>query len=298
MTLKQFFVALFACVALSQVGLRCAHAETAYDITLEDAYGNPLPAFAHRGTRYAMGENGERYNIRIHNRTGQRVEAVVTVDGRDVVSGRVGDYKQERGYILPAWGSVLIEGFRTSHAEVASFRFSAPGDSYSARMGTPENVGVIGAAFFPEASPRPRPRIPLPVAPYPESREGPRRENSGMGTGSSAPAAADAAAKPRRSAAQKSANAPVLEYEGDSESASNIGTEYGESRDSYVSEVHFRRARQSSPAEIAIVRYDDEAGLRARGIDTRPWERQPRVSSAPPSAFPLNRFAPPPPRRY
>lgn len=298
MTLKQFFVALFACVAISQVGLRCAHAEPAYDITLEDAYGNPLPAFAHRGTRYAMGENGERYNIRIHNRTAQRVEAVVTVDGRDVVSGRVGDYKNERGYILPAWGSVLIEGFRTSHSEVASFRFSAPSDSYSARMGTPENVGVIGAAFFPEASrPRPPVRIPLPVSPYSEGRSDARRERSSSPAGASS--ATESAPAPKRAdRAKASAGAPLDSYANESASASNIGTEYGESRDSYVSEVHFRRAHPNSPAELAVIRYDDEAGLRAHGIDTRPWERQPRAETVAPSAFPVNRFAPPPPRRY
>src|SRR2546422_280885 len=80
----------------------------------------------------------------------RRVEAVVSVDGRDVVSGNPGDYMRERGYIIPPHGSVVVDGFRQSLSRAAAFRFSRPGSSYSSRMGTPENVGVIGVAFFGE----------------------------------------------------------------------------------------------------------------------------------------------------
>ena len=58
------------------------------------------------------------------NRTHQRIEAVVTVDGRDVISGQVGDYTKQRGYVIDAYDSVLIEGFRRSMNTVAAFRFT------------------------------------------------------------------------------------------------------------------------------------------------------------------------------
>jgi len=48
------------------------------------------------------------------------------------------------------YGTVVVDGFRRSLDETAAFRFSRPSSSYSARMGTPENVGVIGVAFFSE----------------------------------------------------------------------------------------------------------------------------------------------------
>ena len=40
--------------------------------------------------------------------------------------------------------------------EIAAFRFSSLSDSYSARLGTPGNVGVIGLAAFTEKAREPR----------------------------------------------------------------------------------------------------------------------------------------------
>jgi hypothetical protein len=306
MTLKQFFAALFVCAALLQVGLRCARAEPPYDVTLEDEFGNTLPSYWHRGELFAMGSYGRRYNVRVSNRTGRRVEAVVTVDGRDVISGGAGDFKHQRGYLINPYDSVLIDGFRTSMNEVAAFRFSSPGNSYSSRMGTPENVGVIGAAFFPEASPPPpppRPMIPRPepVAPAPppyyDSHGG---GSSGLGTSAGrdkSAAEAAPAAKPRASAPASAESGGY--YGGDDaprrrdSRASNIGTEFGETQYSSVSEVTFRRARPGSPDRILTLRYDDRAGLEARGIVTRPRPEPPYRPG--PVAFPENRFAPPPP---
>ncbi|HWZ91085.1 MAG TPA: hypothetical protein VNW92_19625, partial [Polyangiaceae bacterium] len=121
-----------------------------YSFTVEDENGNALPTFRQDGRTFLLGEPGQRYNIRVRNPTAQRVEAVVSVDGRDAVSGDPGDYVNGRGYVIPPYGSTLVEGFRRSYEEVASFRFTSPENSYSARMGTPQNVGVIGVAFFPE----------------------------------------------------------------------------------------------------------------------------------------------------
>ena len=298
MSLKQFIFALFACVALSQVGLRCARAQPDYEVVLEDEFGNAMQKFQHRGQAFAMGRMGQRYNLRVWNHSGRRVEAVVTVDGRDVMSGQPGDFKGQRGYLVSAYDSVLIEGFRTSQHEVAVFRFTTPGDSYSSRMGSPENVGVIGAAFFSEALPPPPPR---PVYRIPQRREQPSdlgvrgRGEGGGGLGSRGPAAAE----PSRSApAAKSSGSGqgYLEREGDDEAGNNIGTQYGEQYGSEVVEVAFQRARPSRPDRVLVVRYDDREGLEARGIHTwpRPPRPQPRVERGP-SAFPVNRFAPPPP---
>jgi hypothetical protein len=301
MSLKQFFLSLFVCGALLQVGLRCAKAESPYELSLEDEFGNTLPAFRHRGELFAMGTYGRRYNVRVTNRTGRRVEAVVSVDGRDVITGSPGDFKRQRGYLIDPYGSVVIEGFRTNMSEVAAFRFTTPGNSYSSRMGTPENVGVIGAAFFPEAPPPPpppRPVMPLP-RPMPESRA-PGDSYDGLGTGSGRAEAAPA--RPRKSAPAAAESAAAAggykSADADEDSrdreASNIGTEYGEATYSSVVEVPFRRARQSSPERVLTMRYDDRSGLEARGIVTRPRPR-PQPYDPGPVAFPVNRFAPPPP---
>ena len=99
--------------------------------------------------------------------TGERVEAVVTVDGRDVVSGELGNYKRQRGYVIEAYGSVVIEGFRQSLDQVAAFRFTDIGNSYSARRGSGQHVGVIGVAVFKEYQPRRARPQPTPIATRP-----------------------------------------------------------------------------------------------------------------------------------
>jgi hypothetical protein len=238
-----------------------------YSVALVGEQGERLRTFQHEGRTFVLGRLGERYGIRVTNPSAERVEAVITVDGRDAVSGRVGDYVSSRGYLIGPHDSVLVEGFRQSLAEVATFRFSHPAESYSSRMGTPENVGVIGAAFFPE---RTRPVIALPVprgaAPSSEAQGAPRRAKQ-----------AGRAASPR-----------AEEY--------RLGTEYGESRSSAVRQVPFERADATHPARIIVLYYDDAQGLEARGIRVfgdQPWW-QPRPPS--PDPFPAERFAPPPPR--
>ncbi|HTA17832.1 MAG TPA: hypothetical protein VK989_00985, partial [Polyangia bacterium] len=120
--------------------------------------GVPAPAFFQGAETYVMGELGARYTLRVLNHTGRRIEAVASVDGRDVVDGRAADVRTKRGYLVPAYGQVDIDGWRLTRAQVAAFRFSTVASSYAARTGSAREVGVIGAAIFPERYvPRPRP---------------------------------------------------------------------------------------------------------------------------------------------
>jgi hypothetical protein len=263
-----------------------------YTIDVEDEFGSPLRTFEQGGETYVLGSYGQRYAIVLHNRTGRRVEAVVSVDGRDVVSGRVGDYVRERGYVLGPYATLRIDGFRKSFDEVAAFRFSMPEESYSSRMGTPENVGVIGAAFFPERVRREPPPQPL-AAPYPEYSR--RRE------------AAPSNAAPQRSAGASAPTAETQAYDraeatdarqglgsaAAAPSVNNLGTEYGETRESHVEETRFVRASSDKPAYVSVLHYDNANGLLARGIELEP--RRYGYVEPGPRAFPRNRFAPPPP---
>src|SRR5689334_19976147 len=85
-----------------------------YRVSLENPSGSPLPSFRHQGVNYVLGEPGERYLVRVDNPTAERVEAVVTVDGRDAISGEAGDYVSQRGYLIEPWGTLTVEGFRRS----------------------------------------------------------------------------------------------------------------------------------------------------------------------------------------
>lgn len=217
--------------------------------------GTPARTFLHDGGTFVLGHLGERYTLRVVNRSARRIEAVVSVDGRDVIDGNPADWRTKRGYLVPAWGSVDIDGWRLSQQQVAAFRFSSVRDSYAARTGNAREVGVIGVAIFPERwSPPPRPIYPEPDArPQGELRQDRTREGSaGAAPGSEAQGNAPAAAPPPF--ARKSAERPGL------------GTEFGEPVWSQVHEVPFERA-SDRPQVLIGARYDDRAGLVALGID-------------------------------
>jgi len=239
-----------------------------YRVSLEEPGGSPLPSFRRAGATYVLGEPGERYVVRVDNPTPERVEAVVTVDGRDSISGELGDYVRQRGYLIEPWGTLVVEGFRRSLDEVAVFRFTGRARSYSARRGTPQHVGVIGVAIFPE---RERPRAPI-------AKSRPRATpESNYRSAPSAPPAPAADREPRKAG------------------AGNIGTEYAESQGSSVVEVAFARRSPTHPSAVLRLSYDDYEGLEARGIDLSSLGYGYRDSGEP-EPFPLSRtrFAPPP----
>jgi len=270
-------------------------------LTIESGYGGALPTYQHGGSMFVAGQMGERYNIRVRNNSGERVEAVVTVDGRDVVSGQLGNYKTQRGYVLEPYGSVLIEGFRQSLDQVAAFRFTDVGNSYSSRWGTPQHVGVIGVAVFKEHQPRkPRRPPPAPIAtrPYYEPYYGDYDAAGRSAEASPAPADAPAA----KSAAAPHGGAMRDESAAEYSRSPRLGTQYGETTYSSVREVTFERRHKRRPDVMMTIYYDSAENLRARGVIVDPYFSPPPPHD--PRPFPAtserhNQYAPPPPaRRY
>ena len=255
-----------------------------YQIELLDEAHRSLPLFRQRGRSFVLGRWGERYLIRVRNREHRRVEVVLTVDGRDVINGTPGSYSN-RGYVIDAQSELIIEGFRQSTSSVATFRFTHPGDSYAGRLGSAENVGVIGAAFFPERGAAIAHRV----------RPSRRRDGASLGRGErtrsmGAPAHGGAdAASDVAGAALRSGAASVPPSRRIAPRERRLGTRYGEQRHSESEQVPFIRASQR-PTRRIVLYYDNEAGLEARGITVRPRPEEP-------SPFPREpRFAPPPPR--
>jgi hypothetical protein len=276
-----------------------------YRVSLEGLDGAVLPTFAQAGTTYVLGEPGARYNIRVQNPTAERIEVVVTVDGRDAISGDVGDYVAQRGYLIEPWGSLLVEGFRRNLDEVAAFRFTGRSGSYSARRGTPQHVGVIGVAVFPEKLRPPAPvwqprrryqpeseyRAPA-SPPRPADGDAPRAQGSRSAPSAGRETYRDDATPSKRKSKSESADA-----RGSSAKPSNIGTEYGERESSSVVEVSFERRSPTHPAVVVRLRYDDYDGLTARGIDLSSLGYAYRYDAEPqPFPYSQSRLAPPPDR--
>jgi hypothetical protein len=265
-----------------------AGVQAPYDIEILDADGVPLRTYARGGRYYVLGQRGERYVVRVSNPTPRRIEAVVTVDGLDVIDGEGGDARK-RGYVIQPYGELRVEGFCTSTADVATFRFSSVAGSYAGRKGKARNVGVIAVALFEEEAPPPPVYIPEPYPhprPYPRSYDeggAPRGESrsesrkvaptsgaapaappssvSGSGAGR-ASATADAESASDNSASAECCAAPRPQRPG-------LGTEYGEQRYSAVSFTRFVRSTRR-PVAVAELRYNDASGLAALGIPVAP----------------------------
>ena len=233
--------------------------------------GQWLPEYPHHGQHWIPGTPGHRYAVRLTNTSSERVLVVLSVDGVNAVSGQTADPAQA-GYVLAPWQSTEINGWRKSLDDVAQFVFTDLPDSYAARTGRPDNVGVIGIAVFRDARPI------VYEEPVPMDRDM-RGGMHGDAQRNAAKAAAPAAAE---SAASDSAYRGIARQ--------SIGTGHGEREWSPVGSTEFERA-SARPAQLTQLRYDDLNTLAALGILPRSHHYW---AHAAPDAFPAGFVADPP----
>jgi hypothetical protein len=240
------------------------HAGTLGDVEIFDrTTGQTLPLHEHGGRLYVAGEPRHQYELRIRNSSSGRVLAVTSVDGINVITGQTAA-EQQSGYVLGAWDSVRVEGWRKSMEQVATFYFTSLADSYAARTGRPHDVGVIGVALFREYRPR-----------YQPCCSDLRKER---------PAAA--------SAPESSADAAELERDSTAQrrSESKLGTSHGHREASPAQYVEFQRA-SATPDETIVIYYDSRKNLVAQGVLPQP--QRPWFANRRPQPFP-NGFVPDP----
>ena len=272
-------------------------ARSPFTVELVGEDGHILDTYAHGGRSYILGMAGGRYAIRVKNPTARRVEAVISVDGLDVIDGEGADFTGKRGYVVPAYGELLVDGFRTSTTQVAAFRFSAVADSYAERKGKGRNVGVIGVAIFDEKE---DPQLIMPQEPTKDGRfdddfggdaeesggyRGPAADKpaaeSAPATGSSVGGGGGKAGAPARPAPTPPRTRTATRDESESRQSETccgpkrkqrpgLGTQFGEQRWSAVDFTRFVRANSKRPVAMAELRYNDSEGLRALGIRLQP----------------------------
>lgn len=262
------------CTALLAASLAVpARAGTLLDLVVVDRdTGMTLPTWTDAGKLYVTGTPGHRYAVRLSNRSGARVLAVLSVDGVNAISGESAS-PQQTGYVLDAWQSTEISGWRKSLDEIAQFNFTALPDSYAARTGRPANVGVIGVAVFAE-------------------RVSDRRRYERIAREAEPPSAQPAPAQRADSAnaGAARASAPALaKSEALTRSSERLGTGHGAREYARVDTTAFERASRD-PAETLAIWYDSYANLVAQGIIQRPFAHQP------PQPFPGGFVPDPPPR--
>ena len=224
----------------------------------------------HHGARYVVGEQGQRYEISLTNRSDRWVEAVVTVDGRNIVDGDRAS-SRSRGYLIAPYDSVSIEGWRTSAAEVAAFRFTSVGDSYAGRVGDARLAGTVRVEVYPER--RAVAWVPPRRDDWDEDAPSLRRD------GASAPKSDRAATAGEASRGDRSRWQPL-------DDGQNLGTQFGESRWQPVRMRDFQRADPNRPSQTVTLWYDDARGLIARGVLAPPrWIEEDRWVAPPPRSW-------------
>ena len=253
-------LAAAAVCSLSSVGCASAHwpiSRVSVEI-FDRNEGTVLPVYSYQGRRFVVGKPGNEYSIRVRNTGSQRVLAVMSVDGVNIITGDTASPAQS-GYVLGPYETAEIAGWRKDMSRTAAFYFTALPDSYAARTGRPENVGVIGVAVFAE------------------------RRLVTMGGGFK---------EPHRAEGERSAASPMpaMPLDSSAQAKSQLGTGHGRNESSNAQYTTFERA-SDTPNEIIAIYYDSYENLLAQGVPIGP----PPVARYRPQPFPdYGRFVPDP----
>jgi hypothetical protein len=234
------------------------------DINLYDrSEGRRLQVYWHEGRAWVVGKPGNEYQVSVRNQRGEDLLAVMSVDGVNVITGETAS-PQQSGYILAPGQPLDVKGWRKNMERTAAFYFTEIQDSYAARTGRPDNVGVIGVAVFQRKRFEPRPQD---IAPYSRRSEPQSADQAGSGSGSIAERHAEA-------------------YREDRDA--KLGTGHGRSETSQARYASFERA-SSAPVETITIYYDSYSNLVARGVI-----RSPRPHELWPGPRPFPGFVPDP----
>ncbi len=259
----------------------CASVGTLDVVTRDN--GQVLPVYPKDGRRWIVGAPGREYSVRVCNRTGARVLAVMSVDGVNIVSGDTASPAQS-GYVLSAWECADINGWRKSMERTAAFYFTELPDAYATRTGRPENVGVIGVAFFREKAP---------VISWKDKVSRMQSAEEAAGSGGSYDQKREAAQGAVRNEAQSSdrlradSGMPMAPAP---QPLAKLGTGHGRSEESPTQMVAFER-ESAAPNETIAIHYDRRENLVAMGVLPRPYVART------PNPFPAwPHFVPDPPR--
>lgn len=106
--------------------------------------GNTITEFSKDGLTFIEGRKGSEYKIKITNGTWTKIKVVISVDGLDIMTGKRAT-PNAGGYVLNAYETQLIDGWRINNDEVRKFFFTNQKNSYNAKTGNDtNNLGVIG----------------------------------------------------------------------------------------------------------------------------------------------------------
>ncbi len=251
--------------------------------------GKRVTKYNANGDVYLEGRPGSSYELELVNKTNTDAEFIVSVDGLSIVDGKPAG-TQSTGYIVRAYRTDRIKGWKVNSDTAAEFKFGAKSKSYAnlSHAGDVQNAGVIGLQVFPR-------KYVAPVYP-PVYNNGyhpfvdPWYNQEYTSTWKSA--------SPMRGIAPQSFNNVAMGSAATSRSAavedslmtfgSSLGTEFGEATKFTTTTVDFQRA-STAPQYQTVMYYGDAKDLNKLGI-VLDWQASKQVK---PQAFPADSCVPP-----
>ena len=110
----------------------------------------PVREWGHQGRTYIEGRKGSKFTLRFRNNTAQRVLAVPSIDGLCALDGQPAT-GASKGYIIAAYSSAEIKGWKMNLRETADFVFTdRETTSYAAQTHGAQNGGIIAVKVFAE----------------------------------------------------------------------------------------------------------------------------------------------------
>jgi len=238
-------------------------------------HGSSAKEYYHKGKNYIEGKKGSHFSLRMKNNSGSKALFIPTVDGLSIISGKEGSFKSQ-GYIVNAYDSVTIDGWRTSDDKVSQFYFSTPEKSYATKIKKGGNLGVIGCAVYKEKERVQivekiiKEYIPYNPQPYQFPNSGPWYSYTCASLNTSQPASI--------MNCSSALSASACGTSSETRSPQALGTGFGEDKYSPVTKVDFERA--DNVAEVFSIYYNTREKLEEIGVEFR------KPVYVAPSAFP------------
>ena len=214
--------------------------------------GRPLEELAGRGRRYVEAIEGAEYELVVRNPLPVRVAVALAVDGLNTIDARHTSSWEASKWVIEPYGSVRLSGWQMSSRHARRFYFTTERDSYAARRGRTQDLGVITAVFYRELAPRP-PAVTRPPGYHDQRSQGERSEAEGR---------ADSSTNQARSRG----GAVAAPRPDDEHAATGIGRPV----DHQVTWVSMNLDRR--PAAEVTIRYEYRDALRRLGLLPRPHD--------------------------
>jgi hypothetical protein len=125
-------------------------------LVVESTDGRPLRAYKHEGKAFIESHENRTYQLRVKNKTGNRVKAVIAVDSLNILTGKPAtDDPGETGYVLNPYAEEVFKGYRLDDSQVAAFTFVKREKSYATEAGEGQGNGVIAIRAYAEKTKKP-----------------------------------------------------------------------------------------------------------------------------------------------